>query len=376
MKRVVPAILLGLLAGAAVAQTPAPEATSGPQIELSATEWDFGTKWYGEKCETELFIKNVGDAPLKIVSLKSSCGCTVAKPVNGTTWNGRVVGPGESEPLRLSYNTKKVRAKVSQTVTINTNDPKNPTIAIQVKGGIKQLFEMSPNPRITFTGLEKGSSASKELMLTSNIDEKVKLTVDEAAARGSEAFNVQLEELDEGKKYKLTVMTRPGELKLGSNATTVTLKTDNERFPTMQVPVSAYVAPRVQTSPLTLYVPRKGSTPIQRYIRVRYQTSAPIKVTGIETSHESVKAEVMPPRTNVSPQASLAMHEIRATLPPASEFPADGATITIMTDDKEEEYQKFVVRVVLQPEPRNAAAKRVRPNAPKPKPTPASGGDD
>lgn len=336
-----------------------------PKLELSQTVWDFGQKWYGEPASTEIKLKNVGDAPLKIIQVRTSCGCTVAKPPKGTSWNGLMMQPGEELPLKLSYNTKKVRAKVSQTVTLTTNDPHNPTVQIQVKGGIKQLFQVAPTNRVTFAGLERNTEQTREVTLTSNVKEPVKLEI--KGMSGNPPFEAKLEPIEEGKTYKLIVKTVPP-LKLGSNATVITLSTDNERFPTMTIPVSAYVAPRVQASPMVLYVPRKGSTPIQRYIRVRYQTKTPIKITGIETTNDKVKAELMPPRTNISPRATIAMHEIRATLPPASEFPPEGAEIIIKTDDKDKEYQEFHVRVVLQPEPRSRANVRRKQITPAIKP--------
>ncbi|RMF70890.1 MAG: DUF1573 domain-containing protein [Planctomycetota bacterium] len=323
-----------------------------PKLQLSTAEWDFGEKWYGEPCETEITLKNVGDAPLRITKVTSSCGCTVAKPKSAATWNGLVLKPGEGETMKLSYNTKKLRAKVSQTVTVQTNDPLNPTVQIMVKGSIKQVFSMKPAERITFTGLDRTSEQTKSLTLTSNLeDEKVSLKLKELPE--NVPFDVKLEAVEEGVSYKLTVTTKPP-LKLGSNAIAVTLLTDHPKFKTVTVPVSAYIAPRVQISPSILYVPRQGSASIQRYVRLRYNAVKEVKITDIQVSDDSVKAEVMPPRIKPNPKATVKMHEIRVTLPPASEFPKDGATITVLTDDDEPEYQKFEIKVLLQPDTRRA----------------------
>src|SRR5690606_1449199 len=82
----------------------------------------------------------------------------------------------------------------------------------------------------------------------------------------------------------------------------------------------------------------------------------------LESTHESVSAELMPPRTNTAPNATIAMHEIRATLPPANDLPEGGAEIIIKTDDPSPEYAEFRVAVVLQPQPRKpAAARQIQP---------------
>lgn len=323
-----------------------------PKLQMSSSEWDFGEKWYGEPCETEVTLTNVGDAPLRILKVTSSCGCTVAKPKAAATWNGLVLKAGETETMALTYNTKKLRAKVSQTVTVQTNDPLNPSVQILVKGSIKQVFDMKPAERITFTGLDRTTEQTKELTLHSNLtDEKVSLKLKDVPE--NVPFNVKLETVEEGVEYKLIVATKPP-LALGSNAVAVTLLTNHEKFKTVSVPVSAYIAPRVQISPATLYVPREGSASIQRYVRLRYNAVKEIKVTDIKVGDESVKAEVMPPRVEPNPKSTVKMHEIRVTLPPASEFPADGTTITVMTDDDEPEYKSFEIKVLLQPDTRRA----------------------
>jgi hypothetical protein len=74
----------------------------------------------------------------------------------------------------------------------------------------------------------------------------------------------------------------------------------------------------------------------------------------------------MPPRANTAAEATIAMHEIRATLPPSNEFPAEGAEIIIRTDDKEEAYQEFRVKVLLQPESKQRPSAKVNPGGIKP----------
>ena len=55
-------------------------AQSGPRLQLGQREWDFGQIWTGDPCKTEIELKNVGDATLKILDIKSSCGCAAAEP--------------------------------------------------------------------------------------------------------------------------------------------------------------------------------------------------------------------------------------------------------------------------------------------------------
>ena len=51
-------------------------ATPTPRVQVETETWDFGTLWQGMPAETRVKIQNVGDAPLTIDNVKSSCGCT------------------------------------------------------------------------------------------------------------------------------------------------------------------------------------------------------------------------------------------------------------------------------------------------------------
>ncbi|NLG41633.1 MAG: DUF1573 domain-containing protein, partial [Phycisphaerae bacterium] len=60
------------------AGTPESAGSSGvPRLELSPTALEFGEVWQGERAAGEFTVRNVGTAPLTL-TLKSSCGCTVA----------------------------------------------------------------------------------------------------------------------------------------------------------------------------------------------------------------------------------------------------------------------------------------------------------
>ena len=87
--------------------TPA-QAAAAPKLEVSTSVWDFGQKWAGEKAETTITLRNVGDAPLRIEKVKTSCGCTAA------SMKKKLLEPGESEEVKITYSTKKRVAKVSR----------------------------------------------------------------------------------------------------------------------------------------------------------------------------------------------------------------------------------------------------------------------
>lgn len=86
-----------------------------PKIELDKTTHDFGTINEGDVVETEFIIKNTGESDLIIADAKGSCGCTV--PV----WPKAPIAPGESAPIKVSFDSNGKPGKQSKTVTLTTN---------------------------------------------------------------------------------------------------------------------------------------------------------------------------------------------------------------------------------------------------------------
>ncbi len=358
----VPALLaLGLgtssAGGQAPANTerPASQAVEGgepgsglPRLVLSTEEWDFGQKWHGEPCSTEVAITNAGDAVLKILKVKSSCGCTALKP------RKRELLPGESDTMVLTYNTKKNKVQVSQTITLETNDPERPRVVIRVKGSVKKIYAVEPAERITFVKTERDSVQTQSVELHNNLDEAVELKL----KPGDEAppFEIKLEALEAGRAYRLSATTKPP-LKLGANSMTVVLETGLEKFPTLTIPVSAYIAPRVYVQPARLWVSPQVARTFQRLVRVSYRADQPIEIKEIVSSHpDLIKVERRPPRKPVNPKMTTRFHELRVTLPSGADLPEGGGRIEIYTDDPSPDYQKLVIEVQL----KNPAARPIR----------------
>lgn len=86
-----------------------------PKIELDKIEHNFGNINEGDVVETEFMVKNVGESDLLIANAKGSCGCTV--PV----WPKEPIAPGESAPIKVSFNSNGKPGNQSKTVTLTTN---------------------------------------------------------------------------------------------------------------------------------------------------------------------------------------------------------------------------------------------------------------
>lgn len=110
-------------------------ATSGklPVLKFDKTEHDFGYINEGDKVTTEFILTNTGDADLVIVSAVGSCGCTVPEPPKDP------IKPGDSAPIKVTFDSKGKPGQQEKTVTITTNTA-NGKETCKIKANVK------PNP--------------------------------------------------------------------------------------------------------------------------------------------------------------------------------------------------------------------------------------
>ena len=104
------------------------DAANKPRITFSGTEYDFGTIRYGGNAVHYFVFSNMGPAPLAIINVRSSCGCTVPE------WPRAPVRPGAKDSLRVEYNTK-VRGTFNKTITVQSNAA-NASVELRIKGDV------------------------------------------------------------------------------------------------------------------------------------------------------------------------------------------------------------------------------------------------
>ncbi|MBL8878734.1 MAG: DUF1573 domain-containing protein [Phycisphaerales bacterium] len=350
------------------APPPAPSApvdpnAPAPKIELSETVWNFGTLWAGMPADKEITIKNVGQGPMN-VSVRTSCGCTQAKKPKD------VLQPGESDTMKISYSTKKKPGKVSQTVTIQTNDPANPQATVKVEGEVKPVYTAEPGPYIQFGRLSKSSKDTQKITIKNEYTDKLNLKMKD---KPEGPFDIELKEIEPGMKYELTATSRPP-LTMGVVKADVKLETGVELLPEIDISVQGYVQPPVMVNPAQLWIPPQTSQPTERIIRVTYVTDKPVNILGIKSSADVIKAELQPKTTTAPAGVGSGSHDIRVKLPAGSEIPESGATIEITTDSEDPEYRLLKVDVTTKrPTPAVPAVPGgAKPGAPMAPTTPAA----
>jgi hypothetical protein len=96
------------------------------KIEFKSETIDYGEIAKGSDGVRVFEFTNIGDVPLIITDVKSSCGCTVPKKPEGA------IAPGESSTIEVKYDTKRV-GPIRKTVTVYSNADE-PIKALKIKG--------------------------------------------------------------------------------------------------------------------------------------------------------------------------------------------------------------------------------------------------
>lgn len=132
MKRVgtafAPAILLMLVLAVATGCTVA--AQSPGKIELSATEFDFGTIPNTESVSQVFQVRNLGGEKLEITGVSTSCGCTTAET------GSRSLSPGEVTDLTVTYDPQThdgAAGEFMRVVYVRSDDPDTPEATLTIR---------------------------------------------------------------------------------------------------------------------------------------------------------------------------------------------------------------------------------------------------
>jgi hypothetical protein len=102
------------------------EKLSAPMLSFTETQHDFGKVKEGQVVDYTFKFKNTGKRVLEVKNVSTSCGCTVA------LISSKILKPGEEGTLRVELDTKDREGKMNRNVTIQSNDPKEPTKALLI----------------------------------------------------------------------------------------------------------------------------------------------------------------------------------------------------------------------------------------------------
>jgi hypothetical protein len=154
------ALSFALAPGFTRAQTgKAPQpAEPAPRIQFESLEVDLGSIAEGVNPPFKFAFRNEGNADLVIKQVQKTCGCTHAESTKST------LKPGESAEITGEFNTIGRLGKQSKTITVLSNDPKEPSVTLRFVADVKQWIRVEPQ-FLTFGDVGIGETVTRPITI-------------------------------------------------------------------------------------------------------------------------------------------------------------------------------------------------------------------
>ena len=294
------------------------EKVGTPKISVDPMLKDAGTVAKGDRIEAVFTVKNAGTQDLVISDARPSCGCTVAS-------FDRTVKPGQTGRITANVDTKNFSGPITKTVSVVSNDPETPQLALTIKAIVKPYVEVAPQEFVRFSAI-RGDTASQDLILYSG-EADFHPTVGEASqpyvqAQIAPAADKEKLEGKTGTQYKLHVTLEPN-APVGVLNAPVHIKTGVARQPDLEIRVSGIVRDRISVTPASIvfgnFTP--GKDVISRnVIFTNNKPAQAVRIQKVESSIAGMTAELVPMTEGVNytivlkPKTDLKKGEFTGTL--------------------------------------------------------------
>ncbi|MEO1009547.1 MAG: DUF1573 domain-containing protein [Planctomycetota bacterium] len=285
-----PVLLVGLAGATASAQSSAQQrevqdgvAEPAPKFEIESQVLDFGRILDTEEVTRAIVFRNAGDAPLEIVNVRTTCGCTAAEPPDGP------LAPGESFELEIGFNPIGKRpGQQEQSVTLRTNDRENSVVVVKVRANIQALVAVEP-ASVNMGSVAKKARKDAMISITGMTSDFEAHTIT-IVGEGSKYFETEILdpmqiENEDGTISQRTdiIVSLKADAPPGRAQAMAVIRTNEQRRRIVNVGLTAEVKGDVVISPtrMQLGVLRAGEG-VTETIEITNAKGQPFRVVGVE----------------------------------------------------------------------------------------------
>ncbi|MBU0742893.1 DUF1573 domain-containing protein [bacterium] len=277
-----------------LATAPPVVAQGQPSISIEPLELDFGKMEQFEAASAGLIIRNIGDAPLHLGEIETTCGCTAATPPID------ILAPGQSTEVTITFNSQKFQGEQIKYVKVHSSDPFHSLIDVAIRADVHAaLAIMPPTDIITFRKLPVGVTQAETLSFST--EDVAVLTIEPARFR-PELFDVTIEDAASGDPREKTVViaVRP-DAPLGTFREIVSFDTNVPKRTSVNIEVGGAVVAPVVLDPEQVnlrYLQRNEV--VSHIFTVRIQRGFDIGVTGAEIDLPGFKVKDIQPNPAIN----------------------------------------------------------------------------
>jgi hypothetical protein len=168
-----------------------------------------------------------------------------------------VIPPGSEGKIGVKLIGHKLHTgRFKKSFTVKTNDPENAKVILSVVGSIKQVFQVSKG--LALSGY-KGDELKEEVILTSAIEEPIKLTGYHWSEKSKdrkileENVGIKITAIEKGKKYKIDAWLKKP-LPPKQYFSDLFVETDFEKLPEKKMAFRLHIMDDVELHPSTIYM--------------------------------------------------------------------------------------------------------------------------
>lgn len=335
-RRIVPvrfalsAVLIGSLASIASAD---------PILKVEPIQIDLGVIQEGNLFERFLEVSNIGDGVLVIQDVKTSCGCT-AVAVDGIV----ELEAGESQKIRVTFDSKNMDGGITKRVTISSNDPKMPKAVIKLIADVHKPIRWQPKyVSLNRVGVHDGFTDEVQLQSDTSLGLKVLgAQILGGALRNapSKLFDIAARPMRvEGERdiFSFDVTLREG-VRPQKISETIEIVT-NQPAPndTLKLAIRGEIAGRIRVVP---------NFAVLRMVEEGQETARDITLTATKGTFNVIRAEVADSSIQVETHPNENGRQTVIRLIYTGETPGTNGvrTLTIETDDPDQRLIEMSVR--------------------------------
>ncbi len=255
-----------------------------PKIDIKTTQHNFGVAYPNQLLHHDFEFSNLGDKPLIINKVTTTCGCTAAI-LAATT-----IMPSATSIVSVTMTTRSP-VKKSESTTLHTNDPKRPKIMISIEATVRNLWSLSPTKYFSFPDTAFNEEKSMTLMLE-NLDKKPFKIL--ATSVKEPELSVSVGEFTQ-KGYPITVTLKAGTEKKYINDQ-VLVQTDHPKQPQVSIQAMGRIIGYIKINRNRVFFGsmRKGES---KKIVITARMTDPssekeLQVVNVQSDSKSIKGKV------------------------------------------------------------------------------------
>jgi hypothetical protein len=256
-------------------------ANAQPKIRVTNPIHEFGTVVEGASVAHAFQIQNLGDEPLAISRVLSSCGCTVAKN------SSDILQPGGSSLIEVKFNTAGFAGERKKAIRLYSNDPENPMVPLYLQGIIQPEIVVEPR-RVAFKGVSKdqldGVSAKVVIRVAPQADSAVQIEQVRALSK-----RVKVVDLGGDTKSRQIEVRLSSDLTIGEFRDRVLVELSGGQSQIVNVPVSVEIVGDVRLNPSVVsFGLLQGEAPVVRTVVAENLSGRPLTLASVEANSEAI----------------------------------------------------------------------------------------